>query len=210
MRRRNSLLALSLSAAFPLFSHPVFAQGTPVPSPSQKTPMDEDARGQSSHEMIEPSKERLSSGMKKSELDPSDVSFLKKAGQANLAEIKTAELANDRASSPTVKRYAQKIIDDHTSVQSQLKTIAQEKGVMLPTEVNAEQKSAYDKLSKLSGKEFDKAYMKQMSKDHHIAIDLYQKEGSAGHDPDLKRFAEKTLPALKQHSNMADRDVKRM
>jgi putative membrane protein len=128
-----------------------------------------------------------------------DYNFMTKAAQGGMAEVELGKLAVSKAQNAEVKKFAQKMIEDHTNANTELKSLATKKGVTLPAEVNAEQKATMDKLKALSGAEFDKAYVQAMVDDHKKTVDLFQTESTGGTDNDTKAFASKTLPHLKEH-----------
>jgi putative membrane protein len=137
-------------------------------------------------------------------ISDSDRDFAKTAYQGNLAEINVAQIAVQRASSNDVKQYAQELVDDHTKANEQLKQIATSKGIDLPSEVDSQAKSEQDRLSQLSGSDFDRQFLDQQKKDHQKTIALFQQEASQGQDPDLKSYASDNLSKLQQHASMAD------
>jgi putative membrane protein len=133
-----------------------------------------------------------------------DAMFMRHAAAASLAEIQAGRIALGKASSAQVKQLAQRIIDDHTKANDQLMSIAQRKQVSLPSAPMPMQKQEADHLKTLSGAEFDRAYAQAMVTDHRKAIKMFGMESQNGTDPDLKQFASATLPALKQHLQMAE------
>jgi putative membrane protein len=138
--------------------------------------------------------------------------FMTKAAQGGLAEVQMGELATDRASSPQVKRFGQRMVDDHSKANNELKHIASQKGETLPTTVSAKDKDVIDRLSKLSGTEFDRTYMQYMVDDHKEDTEEFKREANSGNDPQVKAFAAKTVPVLEGHLKMAeqtDREVKK-
>jgi putative membrane protein len=128
-----------------------------------------------------------------------DASFAIKAAQGGLTEVKLGQLAAQKAADPDVKAFGQHMVDDHTKANEQLKAIAQEKGMTLPTDINAKQQATYNKLSKLSGAEFDTAYIKDMVSDHEEDVKDFSRESSRGKDEKIKGFATQTLPVLQGH-----------
>ena len=129
----------------------------------------------------------------------SDQRFMKDAAQGGMAEVELGELAMQNGSSDDVKKFGQRMVDDHSKANDKLKELASSKGITLPQEPNAKQKATKNQLSKLSGEQFDKAYMKDMLKDHKQDIAEFQSESNTGHDPDVKNFATETLPTLRDH-----------
>lgn len=132
-----------------------------------------------------------------------DTDFATKAAQAGMAEISTGHAAETKGQSAAVKAFGTKMIGDHTKAADELKNVAAKSGVKLPTTTSAEQKEAAEKLAKLKGAEFDKAYAEQAVKDHEEAVALFKNEASAGSDAGLKSFAQQTLPTLEEHLRMA-------
>ncbi len=133
-----------------------------------------------------------------------DTNFIQKAAQGGQAEVELGRLAAERASSPAVKQFGQKMVDDHGRANDELKSIAENKGVTLPTTLDAKDQRTKDELSKLSGAEFDRAYMEDMVKDHKADISEFRRESERGTDPEVKAFAAKTLPVLEQHLKLAE------
>jgi putative membrane protein len=128
-----------------------------------------------------------------------DQRFMKEAAQGGMAEVELGKLAVQNASSDYVKKFGQRMVDDHSKANDKLKELASAKGVTLPQAPNAKQKATKDQLSKLSGEQFDKAYMRDMLKDHKQDIAAFQSESNTGHDADVKNFATQTLPTLRDH-----------
>jgi putative membrane protein len=132
-----------------------------------------------------------------------DKSFMKKAAQGGLAEVELGQLAQQNGSSSAVKEFGQKMVSDHTQANTELKSVAQQKGMTPPSDLDAHDKKSKEMLSKLQGADFDKAYMQNMVKDHEKDVADFRKEAQNGKDADVKAFAQKTLPILEQHLQMA-------
>lgn len=131
-----------------------------------------------------------------------DKTFMLKAEQSNLAEIKTSQAALQKATDESYKTFAQHMIDDHTTAESDLKQLAQSKGVTLPGDPSAKNKAAATKLMQLNGPAFDGSY-RRIQRDGHLAtIALFKKEIKSGRDPDVKAYAEKYLPKIQEHYKM--------
>ena len=139
----------------------------------------------------------------KSQLSAGDEKFVKTAGADGLAEVKLGELARDKANGPGVKEFGEMMASDHGKANEELKELAMKKGVTLPDKLEAKHQQTADKLGKLSGEAFDKAYAAEMVKAHKSAVSLFEGEAKSGKDADLKAFAEKTLPTLKTHLEKA-------
>ena len=133
----------------------------------------------------------------------SDRKFMEKAAQGGMAEVKLGQLATQKAGSDQVRQFGQRMVDDHSKADEQLKQVASNKGVTLPTELDKSTQKEYDKLSKLSGADFDREYMKHMVSDHKQDVGDFKAQASKAKDPDLKAFAASTLPTLEQHLTLA-------
>jgi putative membrane protein len=132
-------------------------------------------------------------------LDRMDRDFLMDAALGGMFEVKAADLAQKQASSDQVKKFAQRMMDDHGKIDSQLAQIAQQGSVTLPTQLDKKYQDKIDALAKLGGPDFDKMYMDEMVKDHRTDIGDYQKESNSAKDPTVKGFASSTLPMLRDH-----------
>jgi putative membrane protein len=133
-----------------------------------------------------------------------DNTFATKAAQGGMAEVELGKLAKDHASSPDVKNFGQRMVDDHSKANDELKEIAGRKNITLPTTLSAKDQATVDRLSKLNGKEFDRAYMRDMVSDHRMDVNEFKHEADRGTDADLKAFAAKTLPTLEEHLKLAE------
>ena len=132
-----------------------------------------------------------------------DKKFAKNAAMGGLEEVELGKLATQKASSDAVKQFGQKMIDDHTKANDELKEVAQKDSLDLPQTLDSKHQAKVDKLSKLSGPAFDKAYAKDMVKDHEKDVSEFKNEAQNGTDPNIKQFASSTLPTLEQHLSMA-------
>lgn len=136
-------------------------------------------------------------------LDPGDQEFMNKAAQGGMAEVMLGQTASTKGTSPDVKNFGNRMVSDHGKANDELKQLAQTKGVTLPADIDDESKKMSDKLSTLSGKDFDKAYIGGMVDDHEKDVKEFEKASKDAKDPDLKAWATKTLPTLQDHLKMA-------
>ena len=136
-------------------------------------------------------------------LDKADGRFVTTAAEGGLAEVQLGQLAKDKGSNQTVRDFGDQMVKDHTEANNQLKSVASSKGVNVPDSLNAKDKALYDRLSKLSGPQFDRAYINAMVKDHQEDVSEFRKVSRSAKDADIKSFASKTLPTLEHHLKMA-------
>jgi putative membrane protein len=131
-----------------------------------------------------------------------DEMFIKEAMEGDLAEVNMGKLAQEKAQSEGVKDFGKMLEQDHGEHSQKVQSKAQELGVTLPQKPNTTQKSMYDRLSKLSGGQFDNQFVKAMVTDHKKDIGKYEKEAKS--KSPLADFAKETLPTLQHHLQIAE------
>lgn len=127
--------------------------------------------------------------------------FLKHVIEDNLAEIELGKLAQQKAQGDAVKSFGQTLVTDHGSANQQATSVAQQMNVTPPSEPNRKQKKEYQRLSKLSGDKFDRAFARQMVTDHKKDIRAFERE--AKKNDAAGQFAKDTLPTLRKHLETA-------
>jgi putative membrane protein len=137
------------------------------------------------------------------ELSSQDESFLAAAAKSGMAEIELSKLAGEKSSRSDIKMYAHQLLSDHTKATEELKTLAVTKKYKLPTGPGVANDTKKVALQALEGRDFEDKYVNSMVDDHKSALKLFQEESQNGVDPDIKKFASKTLPILREHLSMA-------
>jgi putative membrane protein len=132
-----------------------------------------------------------------------DENFAKKAAEGGMAEVKLGQLAEEKGSSPAVKNFGRRMVQDHSKANNELKDVTSKENIPLPNEIDKSDQATYDRLSKLSGDAFDRAYARDMVKDHSKDVSEFQKEAKNGKDESIKNFAAQTLPTLQNHLDQA-------
>jgi putative membrane protein len=139
-----------------------------------------------------------------SALNKADQKIVMDMARANMAEVEAGKMAVSKSQNAEVKAYAQRMIDDHTKALNDVTTLAQTKGVTLPTEVDAKHKAMAAKLGKLEGEAFDREYMKQAGVSDHTKVHaMLKKESARAKDPDVKALAMKMMPTVEEHLTTA-------
>ena len=137
-------------------------------------------------------------------LSKSDEAMVKQLAASNMAEIEAAKIALNKTKDEQVRNFAQKMVDDHTDAQKQLKDLAQAKDLTLPDNLDAKHKAEIKKLSALSGDKFDKTYMSKGGvADHRQTHALLAKIEKQTKDNDLKQLASGLMPKIDEHWQMA-------
>ena len=140
----------------------------------------------------------------------SDREFIGKAAAGGMAEVKLGQLASEKATSADVKKFGQMMVDDHSKANNQLMGIAQQAGVTAPKDLKPQDQALYDRLSKLSGDEFDRTYMRHMVTDHQKDVAEFKKASTSASDSSVKQFATDTLPVLQKHLQDAQSITKKI
>jgi putative membrane protein len=134
----------------------------------------------------------------------SDKDFINEAATGGMTEVKLGQLAADQGNSDDVRKFGKRMVDDHSAANKDLVALLSKKGMTAPKEMTKKQQELFDHLSKLRGPEFDKAYIKHMIEDHKEDVGLFEGMSKSGSDPDLKAFASKSLPTIKEHLKLAE------
>lgn len=131
-----------------------------------------------------------------------DVEFVDKAQKAGKSEVQASQVAVRRSANPAVKRFAQQMVSDHSKTNEALRRLGAKKGVSVPNDAAVD--PDIEALKRKTGREFDVAYMALAGPDaHERAVTLFQSEAEKGRDPDLRAFAQQTLPTLRHHLSEA-------
>jgi len=110
----------------------------------------------------DPNKAKTKTDTGKTSVPAADRQFVIKAAQGGAAEVKLGQLAQDKGSNQAVKDFGKQMVTDHSAANDELKSIASGKGITLPDTLNSKDQALYDRLSKMSGDQFDKAYINAM------------------------------------------------
>ena len=141
--------------------------------------------------------------------DAESSQFLVKAADGGMAEVDMGNMANQKAASSSVKKYGAMLVKDHSAANDQVKALAAQRNVTLPATVSDANKTKMDDIMKKSGKDFDKAYMDAMIKDHEKDIDMFKDASNKVNDAEVKSFVDNTLPKLQIHLDSA-RAIRKM
>ena len=134
-----------------------------------------------------------------------DQQFVAVAAAGGLAEVELGRLATGRAARGSVQQFGRRMVLDHGAMNAELAQLAQRKGMSLPVALDDAHQQTKERLARLSGHDFDRAYMQEMVADHTKDIAHFE-QAQGGIDPDLRAFAAEALPVLRRHLELA-RDV---
>jgi putative membrane protein len=138
-----------------------------------------------------------------SKADMADAHFAKAAAQGGMAEIQLGKLAADRGSYSVVKAFGERMVAQHGAAGDQLKAAAQQANIVLPVTVSSKDQQIYDRLARLNGSDFDRAYADDMVRDHEQDLNEFQNEANNGKNSNIRAFAAQIVPMIQRHLNQA-------
>lgn len=123
------------------------------------------------------------------------------------AEVELGRLAEERATHADVKEFAAMMVREHQAAGEELKRIAGSAApnttARMPNEVDEELTELREEMAKLTGRDFDRRYIDEMIEDHEDAIDDLENKAERASHPEVKAWAAKTLPSVRQHLERA-------
>jgi len=137
------------------------------------------------------------------QLTEADREFVNKAAIGNVAEVELGRVAVQRASRPSVKSFGERMVTDHGRANAELATLARSKGMDVSNTLDVSHQAMRDRLSGLSGADFDRAYMSEMVRDHTEDVALFERTAQTAADADVKAYAARSLPMLREHLALA-------
>jgi len=129
--------------------------------------------------------------------------FVDQAARGGMAEVALGRLAMQRTRSREVRRFAQDMVNGHRMANHELMRLANQRGFSVPNRMDMAHTETLRWLSSLSGDRFDRAYMKEMVRDHDRTVAMFERYAQDGTDRELRAFAIRTLPTLRDHQQMA-------
>lgn len=138
------------------------------------------------------------------ELNKKDSKYMSDTAHGLISEVKMGDMAQKQAQDDRVKQFGKRMVEDHGKELDELKQLASQKNVTLPDAPNKEQSEEAEKLSKLSGKDFDKEYVKYEAKDHKQDVKDQGKEMKHAADADVKKFAIASYKTVSMHKKVVD------
>ncbi|HZK99003.1 MAG TPA: DUF4142 domain-containing protein [Caulobacteraceae bacterium] len=137
---------------------------------------------------------------------PTDTAgFVTAAATTDMYEIAAARIALAKSHDPEVKKFAQRMIHDHSATTAKLKKLIADKKVSAtpPADMDARQKGMIDKLNAAAPADFDKTYIGQQIAVHDEALGVFKGFAAGGDNDALKTFASSTAPTIQDHDDMA-------
>ena len=128
-----------------------------------------------------------------------DAEFAVEAVSAGLAEINAGKIAQEKATNPRVKEFSAQMVEEHTRATEELKALASEKDIIIPTAPGENELREIADLNAEEGVEFDKEYINLIANDQNDVIDLYENAVENVDDPEIREFASRTLALLKSN-----------
>lgn len=138
------------------------------------------------------------------DLAQQDRAFVQRASQSDFDEIKLSQMAADKASDQEVRHFAKRMVTDHAKLEQQMKPIADQMGVQLANSLDPDHQAEYDKLSSLSGKDFDMEYIACIDNDHHVALSDFEGEELTTDNQALEHAVQKGHKIISSDTRKAD------
>lgn len=132
-----------------------------------------------------------------------DAEFLKRAAIDGLVETTLAGMVDNQTDDENLEKYADRIDADHDKANRDLVTLAEQKGIDVPNTLDERHQKMIDQMDELEGAAFERRYLRQQLAGHQRAVRLFAAEAEHGKDPEIREFARKNLPVLRQHLKMA-------
>jgi putative membrane protein len=136
-------------------------------------------------------------------LTSSEKEFMTNAARGGMLEVQMGRLATDKATSPEVKQFGERMVTDHGQLGQKLQQLASNLNLTLEQQLSPEQQNAVSRLQNLSGKAFDREYIKAMVADHVKDISEFQRVANQASNADIRQFASEALPMLQEHLKLA-------
>lgn len=139
-----------------------------------------------------------------------DSEFLVDATEINLEEIAIGQLAQQKSTNPEIKKFGKMLVDDHTKLAGEVKTVAESRNFSLPTSITEDGKEQYNKLNEKSGLDFDKKFVDMMIDGHDKAIDKFTEASKKSNDEEIKTWASNNIASLTahlQHAKLLKQDL---
>jgi putative membrane protein len=132
-----------------------------------------------------------------------DADFVAKAASGGLHEVELGKLAQTNAQDAEVKKFAERMVTDHTKANQELMAAAKAANIPVPTGLAPDDQKEVDRFRALKGADFDRQYITHMVKDHEKDLDLFGRASKEAKDPGLKAFATRTIPVIQEHQKLA-------
>jgi putative membrane protein len=132
-------------------------------------------------------------------ISPAEQDFAGKAMKSNMAEIELARLAMQRTQNNDVRDYADMLANDHSNALEELTNLMKDRNIPQTTELDPEARQEMDRLTALSGPDFDREFVNLMVANHQKAVTMFREQTATARNPEIRKFAGDTLPTLESH-----------
>ncbi|MBC7835055.1 MAG: DUF4142 domain-containing protein [Phycisphaerales bacterium] len=143
------------------------------------------------------------SGTAERAMEKSDSAWIQDVAQGGMSEVRLSEMATTQAQSEEVRRFARRLVNDHTNANNDLRTVARGEGVTLPGTLDTHHREMAQNLARSNGTDFDRGYLRMMVDNHNKTVEKFEAAAAGASDAEVRAFAERTLPTLREHQRMA-------
>jgi putative membrane protein len=133
-----------------------------------------------------------------------DVDFVSNAASTGALEVEAGRVAVERAKTPAVRSFAQKLVDEHSRTSAELQALRIASTVANVASMSPKEGEQLRRLKELQGREFDREYVAQLGvAAHERAVGAFEKAAESASDTQVKSFAQAKLPALRENLKTA-------
>ncbi|WP_426058593.1 DUF4142 domain-containing protein [Hymenobacter sp. B1770] len=136
-------------------------------------------------------------------LDPFAYIFLPLAGCAGIMEVELGKIASQRATKPTVRAYANQMVQQHTDINDEYRSLMRRKGLVPPDTMMREQRLKVDSLNNISDAELDRRYITMMVNDHGMAVKLFDMAYDSAQDAEYREWLGRMRRIVRVHHQHA-------
>jgi putative membrane protein len=137
-----------------------------------------------------------------------DSDFVWAAGIGALVEIELGKIAAEKAQSDTVKKFADNLVKGHQRMRTALEAIATEHALNFPKELDPKRKARIEEVSKLSGADFDRAYLRHVLSYYERSLGRFDFEATNGTIPELAAWTQRVLPRIRHQLKLAKEEAR--
>lgn len=137
------------------------------------------------------------------EISRGDRRFLEEAAAGGMAEVALGNMARERGGSAPVREFGERMVADHGRANEELTRLAAARGVGTPTDSDRRHRRTMERLGQQQGADFDRSFAEAMVDDHERTVKLFEAQSRRGEDAEIKAFATRTLPTLREHLHAA-------
>jgi len=141
-------------------------------------------------------------------LSKADQRFMIMAAKSDMTEAHEGQMAEQRARRNEIKTFAKTLVQDHTESYERLTELAAKTGVAIPKGIDTANNRAIEHLARVTGRRFDRQFVRDEIRAHRHAIALFKQEAKRGENAAVKAYAANMTPILEKHLHLVEECAK--